>query len=219
MPEVRSTDQAGDLTSAPEYVRPRPRELNRPDSRAGPEQRERQSPPPLAIRPISRDRNARREPARLLPLRIRPSRGSNLVSSSDITKDMRPRATLLKYLASERRKSAVPCVEKAAPSLRGVGTETGSLPKKRCADKYIAAFLRRAEIRFILQSPLHPSPETSPPLFQANNSNRTRRSRGRADAQLAFTIARRTTHRRAAINRGIVSLARYPAQLPQSCRV
>ena len=30
--------------------------------------------------------------------------------------------------------------------------ETDSLPEKRCADKDIAAFLRRAEIRFILPS-------------------------------------------------------------------
>lgn len=107
-------------------------------------------PPPRAIRPISNDCSDRCALARPLPLRICPDRGLNLSSSSAIAEDMRPRAKALKYLANERRKSAVPCVGKAAQSPPRANAETDSLPEKRCADKHIAAFLRRAEIRFIL---------------------------------------------------------------------
>ena len=87
---------------APENFRPRPRELNRPDCRAGPDESERQSPPPRAIRPISSDCNDRDERARLLPLRIRPSRGSNLFSSPAIREDMRQPDKRLKCLSNER---------------------------------------------------------------------------------------------------------------------
>ena len=140
---------------APVNLRPRPRELNRPDCRADADEKEavRQLPPPRAMRPIRCDSNERCRPARPPPLPRRPIRGSNLFSSSVIREDMRPRAKRLKYLASERRKSAVLCVGQAAQSLAGADPETDSLPKKRCADKDIAAFLRRAEIRFILPFP------------------------------------------------------------------
>src|SRR4051794_10775384 len=95
---------------------------------------------------------------------MRPSRGSNLFSSPAIPEDMLQAQIRLKYLSSERRKSAVSRVEKARQSLCPKGTETNRLPKKRCADKYIAAFLRRAEIRFILPypAPLIPCLSTHP---------------------------------------------------------
>jgi hypothetical protein len=43
---------------------------------------------------------------------------------------MRQPEKRLKYLASERRKSAVPCVEEAAQSLIGGAAETDRLSKK-----------------------------------------------------------------------------------------
>ncbi len=70
---------------------------------------------------------------------------------------MRPPEKRLKCLSNERRTCAVCCVGKAAQSLCTREPETDNLPEKRCADKYVAAFLRRAEIRFIL-----PSPASSP---------------------------------------------------------
>jgi hypothetical protein len=146
---------------------PRPRVLNRPDWRAGLNDKKavRQSPPPRAIRPISCDCSARVRPARPRPLPGRPSRGSNLFSSSDIREDMRQPVKRLKYLSNERQQSAVCCAAKAAQSLRRTRAETDSLPEKRCADKDIAAFLRRAEIRFILRSALQPAshPKPRPP--------------------------------------------------------
>jgi hypothetical protein len=164
MPEILSTDHPDDLAAAGDNLPPRPRALNRPDWRADRDERERQLPPPRAIRPISNDCNARRALARPLPLRIRPSRGSNLLSSSAIREDMRLAGKRLKYLASEPRKSAVPCVGKAPQSLQGASMETDSLPEKRCADNDIAAFLRRAEIRFILPSNLQPVSFLAVPL-------------------------------------------------------
>jgi hypothetical protein len=52
--------------------------------------------------------------------------------------DMRRPEERLKYLASERRKSAVRCVEESAQSLYNGTAETDSLSEKRCADKDIA---------------------------------------------------------------------------------
>jgi len=138
MPEIRSTDQPDELRPTNDNLPPRPRELNRPDGRARPDESKRQSPPPRAIRPMSSDCKVRRTRALLLPTRIWPSRGSNLFSSSAIREDMRQPAKPLKYLASERRKSAVPCVGKAPQSLSSATSETDSLPEKRCADKHIA---------------------------------------------------------------------------------
>jgi len=90
MPEIRSTDHPDELGTDRDNLAPRPCALNLPDWRADPFEKEavRQSPPPRAIRPISSDCNDREERARL-PLRIRPSRGSNLFSSSAIHEDMR----------------------------------------------------------------------------------------------------------------------------------
>jgi hypothetical protein len=100
MPEIRSTDHPDELTNLTEDLAPRPLALKRPDRRAAPDESERQSPPPRAIRPISSDCNERRAPARTLPLRIRPSRGLNVFSSSAIREDMRVPAKPLKYLAN-----------------------------------------------------------------------------------------------------------------------
>jgi len=121
MPEMRSTDQPEELAPTRDNLAPRPWALNLLEGRAGGDERAapRQSPPARAIRPISNDCNARCAPRRPLPARIRPSRGSNLFSLSAIREDMRWPETLLKYLASERRKSAVPCVGYAAKSLGG----------------------------------------------------------------------------------------------------
>ena len=166
MPENRSSDQPDDLAAAADNLAPRPRALNRPDWRAGPDESERQSPPPRAKRPINSDCNDRCVPRRPLPLRIRPSRGSNLFSSSAIREDMGQHDQRLKYLASERRKSAVPCVGKAAQSLGGNCPETDNLPEKRCADKDMAGFLRRAETRFILLSPAPSRSNLPSPLFR-----------------------------------------------------
>jgi hypothetical protein len=140
MPEIRSTDQPDEPGPTRDNLVPRPWALNLPDGRAGVHEREapRQSPPARAIRPISCDCNARARPLRALPIPGRPSRGSNLFSSSATLEDMRCPNKRLKYLASERRKSAVPCVEEAAQSLFGLAAETDSLPEKRCADKHIA---------------------------------------------------------------------------------
>jgi len=121
MPEIRSTDQPDELGTDRDNLAPRPCALNLPDWRADPFEKEavRQSPPPRAIRPISSDCNDREERAPS-PLRIRPSRGSNLLSSSAIHEDMRQPDKRLKYLAGDRRKSAAACVEEAAQSRSGV---------------------------------------------------------------------------------------------------
>jgi hypothetical protein len=76
--------------------------LNRPEGRADADEKERQLPPPRAIRAISSDCNDRADPAQLFPLRIRPSRGSNLSSSSAIHEDMRQPHKRLKCLSDER---------------------------------------------------------------------------------------------------------------------
>lgn len=154
MPEIRSTDHADEPAPTLNSLPPRPCALNRPDLRAGRCGTEalRQSPAARAIRPIRCDCEVRARLLRPPPFPGRPSRGSNLFSLSAIREDMRPHPKRLKYLASERRKCAVPCVGKAAQSLRAAQAETDNLAKKRRADKDIAQFQRRAEIRFILPS-------------------------------------------------------------------
>ena len=167
MPEIRSTDQPDEFETDRDNFAPRPRELNRSDCR--PEFDEevslRQSPPPRAIRPINCDCNKRCRPARPRPLPGRPSRGSNLFSSSAIHEDMRRPGKRLKCLSNERWQSAVCCAGRAAQSLSGASTETDSLPKKRCADKDIARIRRRADFRFIL-----PSRPASPVLIRRPHS-------------------------------------------------
>lgn len=175
---------------APENFRPRPRELNRPDCRAGPDESERQSRPPRAIRPINSDCKDRGERARILPPRIRPNRSSNWFSSFAIREDMRQPDKRLKYLASERGESAVPCVGKTAQSFGDAGGETDSLPEKRCAGRDIAAFLRRAEIRFILPSPARSSLSHSV-LTSLDQKRRERRSRAAPVGDRFVTLSAR----------------------------
>ena len=101
-------DQPDELGTARDNLPPRPRPLNRTDWRTDPDRKEvvRQSLPLRAIRPISSDRNDRDEGAPL-PLRIRPSRGSNMSSLSAIHEDMRQADKRLKCLSNECRQSAV----------------------------------------------------------------------------------------------------------------
>jgi hypothetical protein len=133
MPEIRWTDQPDELETARDNLAPRPRALNRPDWCIGLEDGEAllQSPLARAILPISCDCKERARLARSLPRPRGPSRGSNLFSSSAIGEDMRQPAKRLKYLASERRKSAVPCVAETAQSLFG---GTGRLTVSRKND-------------------------------------------------------------------------------------
>ena len=126
---------------------------------------------------MSSDCNARAPALRFFWLRMRPSRGSNLFSSSVIAEDMRQPKARLKCLPDERRNSAVSCVETSPQSLRRPSAETNRLPKKRCADNHLAAFLRRAEIRFILPS-LPPS--LLQPPHQPSSKKRGSDARGAA---------------------------------------
>ena len=68
---------------------------------------------------------------------------------------------------------AVSGVEGAAKSHYQPSTETTCLPEKICADKHIAAFLRRAEIRFILPYPPSFPPEPLPSAKLARSHPRT----------------------------------------------
>src|SRR5690348_11150587 len=206
MPEVRSIDHPDDLAIASDDLLPRPRALNRPDWRAAAGEKEavRQSPPPRAMRPISCDCNERCRPARPRPLPGRPNLGSNLFSSSAIRQDMRHPDNRLKYLAGERRKSAVPCVGNTTQFLRRAGTGDRQSPeKKMCSQTHSGISATSGNPLFLaLTASLLPPSSKPPPTIIAmtictlsHAAKRKRKRRPSAAPAINFSCLSRLNER------------------------